>query len=66
MRIPNIHYISEQIGTSEIHEKKCGVTPRFVANAKCVRGAERVSGVLLKYESLPGANEVGGHDRSEH
>ena len=24
---------------------------------------ERISGILLKRESLPGANEVGGHDR---
>ena len=27
---------------------------------------ERVSGILLKRESLPGANEVGGHDRGKH
>ena len=27
---------------------------------------ERVSGILLKRESLPGANEVGGHDRGVH
>ena len=27
---------------------------------------ERVSGILLKHESLPGANEVGGHDRGKH
>ena len=31
-----------------------------------MRGAERVSGILLKPESLPGANEVGGHDRGKH
>ena len=27
---------------------------------------ERVSGFLLKRESLPGAKEVGGHDRGKH
>ena len=27
---------------------------------------ERVSDILLKRESLPGANEVGGHDRDKH
>ena len=27
---------------------------------------ERVSGILLKRESLPGANEVIGHDRGNH
>ena len=27
---------------------------------------ERVSGILLKLESLPGANEVSGHDRGKH
>ena len=43
---------------------ECGETARFVANAfKC---AERVLGVLLKRESLPGANEVGGHDRCKN
>ena len=30
-----------------------------------MRGAERVSGILLKRESLPSANEVGGHDRGK-
>ena len=44
-------------------DKKCGVTARFVPNAcEC---ANRVSG-LLKREFLPGANEVGGHDRGSH
>ena len=28
--------------------------------------AETVSGILLKRESLPGADEVGGHDRGKH
>ena len=27
---------------------------------------ERVSGILLKPETLPGANEVGGHDRGKN
>ena len=27
---------------------------------------QRISGILLKRESLPGANEVGGHDRGKH
>ena len=45
-------------------DEKCGETARFVANA-CKR-AERVSGILFKRESLPGANEVGGHDRGKH
>ena len=27
---------------------------------------EQVSGILLKRESLAGANEVGGHDRGEY
>ena len=27
---------------------------------------ERVSGILLKRESLPGSDEVGGHDRDKH
>ena len=27
---------------------------------------ERVSGILLKRESLPGAHEVGGHDSGSH
>ena len=27
---------------------------------------ERVSGILLKRESLPGSDEVGGHDRGKH
>ena len=41
--------------------EKCGETAHFVANAcEC---AERVSGILLKRESPPGANRVGGHDR---
>ena len=39
---------------------------RFVATAEYGRGAERASGILLKHESLPGANEVGGHDRGKH
>ena len=43
---------------------KCSETARFIANAcGC---AERVSGITLKRESLPGANEVGGHDRGKH
>ena len=27
---------------------------------------ERVLGILLKHESLPGAKEFGGHDRGKH
>ena len=27
---------------------------------------ERVSGILFKRKSLPGANEIGGHDRGKH
>ena len=44
-----------------VHDKN---PARFVANVcKC---SERVSGILLKRESLPCANEVGGHDRGKH
>ena len=45
-------------------DEKCGVTARSVANAR--ECAEWVSGILLKRESRPGANEVGGHDHGRH
>ena len=35
-------------------------------NACEARAGFRVSGILLKLESPPGANEVGGHDRGNH
>ena len=52
-------------------------TTRFVAECemRASRGEsgfqvfcwrERVSGILLKRKSLPGANEVGWHDRGNH
>ena len=44
--------------------EKCGETARFIASAR--ECAERVSGILLRCEFLPGANEVAGHDRGRH
>ena len=44
-------------------KKQAMKTAARPTRCKC---AERVSGILYKRESLPGANEVGGHDRGKH
>ena len=54
-----------------VHDKKIQamkVQPDRSFRCKCEMLArrERVSGILPKRESLPGANEVGGHDRGKH
>ena len=40
--------------------------PQGESGFQVFRWRERVSGILLERESLPGANEVGGHDRGNH
>ena len=46
---------------------KCEMrVPRGESGLQVFCWRERVSGILLKRESLPGANEVGGHDRGKH
>ena len=60
----SLHFRTHWCVIKNPSDEKCGETARFVANA-CKR-AERVSGILFKRESLPGANEVGGHDRGKN
>ena len=49
----SLHFRTHWCVIKNPSDEKCGETARFVANAKCVRSAERVSGILLRRESLP-------------
>ena len=62
----SLHFRTHWCVIKNPSDEKCGETARFVAKWNACECTERVSGILLTCESLPGANEVGGHDRGKH